>query len=59
MIQMVYSSWRLSTHVTSTENVRAFRIADGAEEAHERVVARDAFEGVDGSVIEGVTRFDG
>ncbi|PSP75478.1 acyl-CoA dehydrogenase [Halobacteriales archaeon QS_1_68_20] len=41
------------------ENVRAFRIVDGADEVHKRVVARDAFEDVDPGAIEGITRYDG
>ncbi|WP_129116561.1 acyl-CoA dehydrogenase family protein [Halegenticoccus tardaugens] len=41
------------------ENVRAFRIVDGADEVHKRVIARDAFERADESTIEGITRYDG
>ena len=41
------------------ENVRAFRIIDGADEVHRRVIARDAFADVDESAIEGVTRYEG
>ncbi len=40
------------------ESVRQFRIVDGADEVHKRVIARDAFENVDESAIEGVTRYD-
>jgi acyl-CoA dehydrogenase len=41
------------------ENVRAFRIIDGADEVHKRVIARDAFGDVDPDAIEGVTRYRG
>ena len=41
------------------ENVRAFRIVDGADEVHRRVIARDAFEDVDASELENVTRYRG
>jgi acyl-CoA dehydrogenase len=41
------------------ENVRAFRIFDGADEVHRRVIARDALEDVDPSEVEHVTRFQG
>ncbi|MFC5366020.1 acyl-CoA dehydrogenase family protein [Salinirubrum litoreum] len=41
------------------ENVRQFRIVDGADEVHKRTIARDAFEDVDESAIEGVTRYRG
>jgi acyl-CoA dehydrogenase len=40
------------------ENVRAFRIFDGADEVHRRVIARDAFEDVDTSEVEHVLRFE-
>ncbi|SFR67454.1 acyl-CoA dehydrogenase family protein [Halogeometricum limi] len=40
------------------EDVRAFRLIDGADEVHKRVVARDAFRDVDPSAIEGVTRYE-
>ena len=39
------------------ENVRAFRIFDGADEVHRRTIARDAFESVDTEEVENVTRF--
>jgi len=39
------------------ENVRQFRIIDGADEVHKRVIARDAFEDVDEWELEGLTRF--
>ncbi|MFU8869841.1 acyl-CoA dehydrogenase family protein [Natronococcus sp.] len=41
------------------ENVRAFRLVDGADEVHKRVIARDAFEDVDESELDPVTRFRG
>ncbi|MDS0295078.1 acyl-CoA dehydrogenase family protein [Halogeometricum luteum] len=41
------------------EDVRAFRLVDGADEVHKRVVARDAFEDVDPSQVEGITRYEG
>ena len=41
------------------ENVRQFRIVDGADEVHKRVIARDAFEDVDASIVDHVTRYDG
>jgi acyl-CoA dehydrogenase len=41
------------------ENVRQFRIVDGADEVHKRTIARDAFADVDESAIEGVTRYRG
>jgi acyl-CoA dehydrogenase len=34
------------------EGVRAFRIVDGADEVHQRVIARDAFEGADENAHE-------
>jgi len=40
------------------ENVRAFRIVDGADEVHKRVIARNAFEDVDDSEVEHLTRYD-
>ena len=40
-------------------SVRAFRIVDGADEVHKRVIARDAFEDVDASEVEHLTRFRG
>ena len=39
------------------EHVRQFRLVDGADEVHKRVIARDAFEDVDASELEGLTRF--
>ncbi|WP_290813188.1 acyl-CoA dehydrogenase family protein [Halovivax sp.] len=39
------------------ENVRAFRIVDGADEVHRRVIARHAFEDVDEAELEPLTRF--
>lgn len=41
------------------EDVRAFRLIDGADEVHKRVIARDAFEDVDTSQVEGITRYEG
>ncbi|UPV98900.1 acyl-CoA dehydrogenase family protein [Halorussus gelatinilyticus] len=40
------------------ENVRQFRIIDGADEVHKRVIARNAFEDTDPSEVEHLTRFD-
>ncbi|WP_049923759.1 acyl-CoA dehydrogenase family protein [Halopiger djelfimassiliensis] len=39
------------------ESVRQFRIVDGADEVHRRVIARAAFEDVDRDELEPVTRF--
>jgi acyl-CoA dehydrogenase len=39
------------------EAVRAFRIVDGADEVHNRVIARNAFSDLDYSELENVTRF--
>jgi acyl-CoA dehydrogenase len=39
------------------EAVRSFRIIDGADEVHNRVIARDAFSDIDHSEVEHVTRF--
>ena len=39
------------------ENVRAFRIFDGADEVHRRSIARDAFEDVKTEELEYVLRF--
>jgi len=39
------------------EAVRAFRIVDGADEVHKRVIARNAFEDVDESELEPLTRY--
>ena len=41
------------------ENVRQFRIVDGADEVHKRVVARRAFEDVDEGEVEHLTRYEG
>lgn len=41
------------------ENVRSFRIVDGADEVHKRVIARDAFDEVDERELEPLTRFRG
>ena len=41
------------------EAVRAFRIVDSADEVHNRVIARDAFEDVDEAELEALTRYDG
>ena len=41
------------------EAVRAFRIVDGADEVHKRVITRDAFEDVDEAELEALTRYDG
>jgi len=40
-------------------SVRAFRIVDGADEVHKRVIARDAFDDVDATEVEHLTRFSG
>lgn len=39
------------------ENVRQFRLVDGADEVHKRVIARESFEEVDAKEIEGITRY--
>ena len=39
------------------EAVRQFRIVDGADEVHKRVIARDAFSDVDPSEVEHVLRY--
>jgi len=39
------------------EDVRVFRIVDGADEVHRRVIARDAFDDVDSSEVEHVLEF--
>ena len=39
------------------ERVRQFRLVDGADEVHRRVIARDAFEDVDEAELEAITRF--
>ena len=40
------------------ENVRAFRIVDGADEVHRRTIARWAFEDVDETELENTLEFD-
>ncbi|PCR92785.1 acyl-CoA dehydrogenase family protein [Natrinema ejinorense] len=40
------------------ENVRAFRIVDGADEVHRRSIARWAFDDVDETEVEDALRFD-
>lgn len=40
------------------ENVRQFRLVDGADEVHKRVIARDSFEDVDPEEIEPITRYE-
>jgi acyl-CoA dehydrogenase len=39
------------------EAVRSFRIVDGADEVHKRVIARDAFEDLDEAELETLTRY--
>jgi acyl-CoA dehydrogenase len=39
------------------ERVRQFRLVDGADEVHRRVIARDAFEDVDEAELDPITRF--
>ncbi len=39
------------------ENVRQFRIVDGADEVHKRVIARDAYEDVDTSELDVLPAF--
>jgi len=39
------------------ETVRQFRVIDGSDEVHKRVIAREAFADVDPSEIEAVTRY--
>lgn len=39
------------------ENVRQFRIVDGADEVHKRVIARDAFSEVNPDEIDAITRY--
>ncbi len=39
------------------ENVRSFRIVDGADEVHKRVIARDAFEDVNSAELANVPRY--
>jgi acyl-CoA dehydrogenase len=38
-------------------SVRQFRIVDGADEVHKRVVARDAFEGASDPVLENLPEY--
>lgn len=38
-------------------HVRQFRLVDGADEVHKRVIAREAFDDVDPSELENLTRF--
>jgi len=40
-------------------SVRAFRIVDGADEVHKRVIARDTFDDIDASEVDHLTRFGG
>lgn len=40
------------------ENVRWFSIVDGADEVHQRVIAREAFRDVDPAAIAGITRYE-
>ncbi|MFB6095211.1 MAG: acyl-CoA dehydrogenase family protein, partial [Halodesulfurarchaeum sp.] len=37
--------------------VRQFRIIDGADEVHRRVIARNALEDIDASELETITRY--
>lgn len=39
------------------ERVRQFRLVDGADEVHRRVIARDAFQAVDHAELDPITRF--
>lgn len=39
------------------EHIRQFRLVDGADEVHNRVIARDAFDDVDETELENLTRF--
>jgi len=41
------------------EEVRQFRLVDGADEVHNRVIARAAFEDVDPGELDNVTRYRG
>ena len=41
------------------ENVRQFRIIDGADEVHRRSIARDAFADPPTEELEAITRYDG
>ncbi|ARS88584.1 acyl-CoA dehydrogenase family protein [Natrarchaeobaculum aegyptiacum] len=40
------------------EAIRKFRIVDGADEVHKRVIARHAFDDVDEAELEALTRFN-
>ena len=40
------------------ESVRQFRLVDGADEVHKRVISRDAFEETDMAELEPVTRYE-
>ncbi|KYH27381.1 crotonobetainyl-CoA dehydrogenase [Halalkalicoccus paucihalophilus] len=40
------------------ENVRQFRLVDGADEVHKRVIAREAFSEIDERETEPITRFE-
>lgn len=40
------------------ERVRQFRLVDGADEVHRRVISRDAFEDIDPAELDPITRFD-
>ncbi|MFD1586554.1 acyl-CoA dehydrogenase family protein [Halorientalis brevis] len=40
------------------EDVRQFRIVDGADEVHKRTIAREAFADVDEAELDQLTRFD-
>jgi len=39
------------------EEVRQFRLVDGADEVHRRVIAREAFDDVNPGELDGITRF--
>ncbi|MEM4782544.1 MAG: acyl-CoA dehydrogenase family protein, partial [Halalkalicoccus sp.] len=41
------------------ENVRQFRLVDGADEVHKRVIAREALSDVDDREIKPITRYEG
>ncbi|ADJ15859.1 acyl-CoA dehydrogenase family protein [Halalkalicoccus jeotgali] len=41
------------------ENVRQFRLVDGADEVHKRVIAREALNDMDPREIEAITRYEG
>ncbi|WP_433629625.1 acyl-CoA dehydrogenase family protein [Halomicrococcus sp. NG-SE-24] len=40
------------------ENVRQFRIVDGADEVHKRTIARDAFDDIDSSEIDTLPNYE-